>query len=288
MKVAFIGTGLMGRPMAERLLSAGYGVFVFNRSREKAEALRSAGGEIAASSAEAIEPARCVILMLSDAAAIREVIFDSKEKPQLRERTVIQMGTISPSESIHFQNEVRAQGGDYLEAPVLGSIPEARAGNLLVMVGGSKSQFDQWSGLLQILGPQPLLVGEVGKAAALKLAMNQLIASLTAGFSLSLAFVQKCDIEVDLFMKILRQSALYSPTFDKKLERMLNRDYTKPNFPGKHLAKDLRLFQTEAEALGLELSTVEGLRRILALTFEAGFAEGDYSALYEAVNPAGH
>ncbi len=288
MKVAFIGTGLMGRPMAERLLSAGYGVSVFNRSREKAEALRSAGGEIAASSAEAIEPAHCVILMLSDAAAIGEVIFDSKEKPQLRERTVIQMGTISPSESIHLQNEVRAQGGDYLEAPVLGSIPEARAGNLLVMVGGSKSQFDQWSGLLQILGPQPLLVGEVGKAAALKLAMNQLIASLTAGFSLSLGFVQKYDIEVDLFMKILRQSALYSPTFDKKLERMLNRDYTKPNFPGKHLAKDLRLFQTEAEALGLELSTVEGLRRILALTFEAGFAEGDYSALYEAVNPAGH
>jgi 3-hydroxyisobutyrate dehydrogenase-like beta-hydroxyacid dehydrogenase len=127
----------------------------------------------------------------------------------------------------------------------------------------------------------------VGKAAALKLAMNQLIASLTAGFSLSLGFVQKYDIEVDLFMNILRQSALYAPTFDKKLERMLNRDYTKPNFSGKHLAKDLRLFQSEAQALGLELSTVEGLRRILALTFEGGFAEGDYSALYEAVNPAG-
>jgi len=285
MKVALIGTGLMGRPMAERLLSAGYQLSVFNRNPDKAKPLESAGAQIAGTAAEAIETAHCVILMLSDAAAIRELIFDSKEKPQLRERTVIQMGTISPSESIHFQNEVRAQGGDYLEAPVLGSIPEARAGSLLVMVSGSRSQFDRWSGLLQIFGPQPLLIGEVGKASALKLAMNQLIASLTAGFSLSLGFVQKYEIEVDLFMKILRQSALYAPTFDKKLERMLNRDYTRPNFPGKHLAKDLRLFQTEAQALGLELSTLEGLRRILALTFEAGFAEGDYSALYEGVNP---
>ena len=288
MKVALIGTGLMGRPMAERLLSAGYQVWVFNRSREKAESLRSAGAEIALSAAEAIQSARCVILMLADASAIRQVIFDREQEPELSGRTVIQMGTISPSESIHFHKAVRARGGDYLEAPVIGSIPEVTAGNLLVMVGGSQSQFDRWSGLLECFGPNPLLIGEVGKASALKLAMNQLISSLTAGFSLSLGFVQKYDIEVDLFMKILRQSALYAPTFDKKLQRMLNRDYTRPNFPGKHLAKDLRLFQTEAEALGLELSTVEGLRRILALTFEAGFAEGDYSALYEAVNPAGH
>jgi 3-hydroxyisobutyrate dehydrogenase len=288
MNLALIGTGLMGRPMAERLLTGGYQLSVFNRNRDKAEPLRSAGAQIAGTAAEAIESAHCAILMLADAAAIGELIFDREPKPELKDRTVIQMGTISPSESIHFQNEVRAQGGDYLEAPVLGSIPEATRGNLLVMVGGSKSQFEQWSGLLQIFGPKPLLIGEAGKASALKLAMNQLIASLTAGFSLSLGFVQKHEIEVDLFMKILRQSALYAPTFDKKLERMLNRDYTRPNFPGKHLAKDLRLFQTEAEAQGLELSTLEGLRRILALTFELGFAEGDYSALYEAVSPVGH
>ena len=142
MKVAFIGTGLMGRPMAERLLGAGYQVSVFNRSREKAESLRSAGAEISPSVAEAVQSANCLILMLADAAAIRQVIFDSRPRPELKGRTVIQMSTISPSESIAFQEEVRVQGGDYLEAPVLGSIPEASAGNLLVMVGGSKIQFD--------------------------------------------------------------------------------------------------------------------------------------------------
>ena len=288
MKVTLIGTGLMGRPMAERLLSAGYHVWVFNRTREKAESLRSAGGEIALSAAEAIQSARCVILMLADASAIRQVIFDREQEPELSGRTVIQMGTISPSESIDFQQEVNQRGGDYLEAPVLGSIPEAKAGNLLVMVGGSKSQFDRWSGLLQVFGPNPLLIGEVGKASALKLAMNQLIASLTAGFSLSLGFVQKYDIAVDLFMKILRESALYAPTFDKKLKLMLARDYGIGNFPSKHLSKDVVLFRTAAQTLNQETVGIEAIHRLLEITLEKGYADGDYSALFEAVNPAGH
>jgi 3-hydroxyisobutyrate dehydrogenase len=285
MKVAFIGTGLMGRPMAERLLAAGYQVSVFNRSMEKAESLRSAGAEIAPSVAEAIQSANCLVLMLADAAAIRQVIFDTRPRPELKDLTVIQMGTISPSESIAFQDEVRERGGDYLEAPVLGSIPEVSAGNLLVMVGGSKMQFDRWSDLLQVFGPHPLIIGEVGKASALKLAMNQLIASLTAGFALSLGFVQRYDIAVDLFMKILRQSALYAPTFDKKLQRMLNRDYTRPNFPGKHLFKDVGLFRTAAQTENLETIGVEAIHRLLEITLEKGYSEGDYSALFEAVNP---
>ena len=285
MKVAFIGTGLMGRPMAARLLAADYQVSVFNRSREKAESLRSAGAEIAPSAAEAIQSAKCLILMLADAAAIRQVIFDSRPRPELKDLTVIQMGTISPAESIAFKDEVREQGGDYLEAPVLGSIPQASAGNLLVMVGGSKIQFDRWSDLLRIFGPHPLVIGEVGKASALKLAMNQLIASLTAGFALSLGFVQRHNIEVDLFMKILRQSALYAPTFDKKLDRMLNRDYTRPNFPGKHLFKDVALFHSAAQTVNLETIGMEGIHRLLEITLEKGYSEGDYSALFEAVNP---
>ena len=285
MKVAFIGTGLMGRPMAERLLAAGYQVSVFNRSMEKAESLRSAGAEIAPSVAEAIQSANCLVLMLADAAAIRQVIFDTRPRPELKDLTVIQMGTISPSESIAFQDEVRERGGDYLEAPVLGSIPEVSAGNLLVMVGGSKMQFDRWSDLLQVFGPHPLIIGEVGKASALKLAMNQLIASLTAGFALSLGFVQRYDIAVDLFMKILRQSALYAPTFDKKLERMLKRDYTRPNFPSKHLFKDVALFRIAAQTVNLETIGIEAIHRLLEITLEKGYSEGDYSALFEAVNP---
>lgn len=286
MKVALIGTGLMGRPMGERVLAAGYHLTVFNRSREKAELLRSSGAEIAATAAEAIGSAECVLLMLADGIAIREVLFDENPKPDLGQRTVIQMGTISPTESIGFHKEVLERGGDYLEAPVLGSIPEASAGKLLIMVGASKPQFDKWSTLLECFGSEPLLIGEVGKAAAVKLALNQLIASLTVGFASSLGLVQSLGIEAGLFMKILRQSALYAPIFDKKLQLMLDRDYGIGNFPSKHLFKDVALFSAAAQTVNLDTIGIEAIHRLLEITLEKGYADGDYSALFEAVSPA--
>lgn len=285
MKVTLIGTGLMGRPMGERVLVAGYHLTVFNRSSEKAELLRSSGAEIAATAAEAIDSAKCVILMLADGAAIREVLFNENPKPDLSQRTVIQMGTISPTESIGFHKEVLARGGDYLEAPVLGSIPEASAGKLLIMVGASKPQFDKWSSLLECFGSEPLLIGEVGKAAAVKLALNQLIASLTVGFASSLGLVQSLGIEAGLFMKILRRSALHAPIFDKKLQLMLDRDYGIGNFPSKHLFKDVALFIAAAQTVNLETIGIEALHRLLEITLEKGYADGDYSALFEAVSP---
>ncbi len=286
MKVALIGTGLMGRPMGERVLAAGYHLTVFNRSREKAELLRSSGAEIAATAAEAIGSAECVLLMLADGIAIREVLLDENPKPDLGQRTVIQMGTISPTESIGFHKEVLERGGDYLEAPVLGSIPEVSAGKLLIMVGASKPQFDKWSTLLECFGSEPLLIGEVGKAAAVKLALNQLIASLTVGFASSLGLVESLGIEAGLFMKILRQSALYAPIFDKKLQLMLDRDYGIGNFPSKHLFKDVALFSAAAQTVNLETIGIEAIHRLLEITLEKGYADGDYSALFEAVSPA--
>jgi 3-hydroxyisobutyrate dehydrogenase len=101
-----------------------------------------------------------------------------------------------------------------------------------------------------------------------------------------LGFVQRQGVEIEVFMKIVRQSALYAATFDKKLKRMLNRDYANPNFPTKHLLKDVKLFRDEAEAVNLELRAIEGIGGLLALTLDKGFVDDDYSALFEAVSPA--
>jgi 3-hydroxyisobutyrate dehydrogenase len=285
MKVAFIGTGRMGRPMAERVLAGGHELTVYNRNREKAEPLSSFGAEIVSSAADATGSAECVILMLADGSSIWEVLLGKSPKVDLVGRTVIQMGTISPSESMELQREVGERGGDYLEAPVLGSTPEASEGKLLIMVGASKPQFDKWSTLLECFGSEPLLIGEVGKAAAVKLALNQLIACLTVGFASSLGLVQNLGIEAELYMKILRRSALYAPIFDKKLELMLNRDYGIGNFPTKHLFKDVTLFHTAAQSVNLETINIEAIQRLLEITLEKGYADGDYSALFEAVSP---
>lgn len=283
--IAFLGTGLMGQPMAERLLAAGHAVVVYNRTEEKAAQLRSKGAVVAEQPDEAIRSAECVILMLADAQAIRQVLLSESSRNALRGRTVIQMGTIGLRESEGIQQDVVAAGAEYLEAPVLGSLPEARAGNLIVMVGGSPDQFERWSGLLQCFGSTPRRIGPVAQAAATKLALNQLIASLTAAFVLSIALVQRAQVPVDTFMAILRESALYAPAFDKRLLRLLHRDYGNPNFPTRHLLKDVNLFLAEAGDLGLETSTLKGVRHVLEQAVEKGWGDADYAALFDVVNP---
>ncbi len=285
MKVGFFGTGLMGLPMAQRLLAANVELVAYNRTPEKLAPLQANGAAIAKHPHEAIAACECLILMLTNATAIRSVLLSEASRQQLVGRTVIQMGTITPTDSKAIRDEVVAAGGDYLEAPVLGSIPEAQTGKLIVMVGGSTEQFQRWSDLLQNFGSEPLLIGAVGSAAAVKLALNQLIASVSSAFAMSLGFVLRQGIDVELFMQILRNSTLYAPTFDKKLQRMRDHNYSNPNFPTKHLLKDTDLFISEAKSVGLNVSSIEGVRQILEIAMSKGLSEADYSSLFSAIYP---
>lgn len=272
----------MGLPMATRLIAANVPLVVYNRTVEKLEPLRSTGAEIATSVIDLLQSCQGVMTMLTNADAIREMLLSEEARPYLNDRTVIQMGTIAPSQSHHIQDEIMAAGGTYLEAPVLGSISEVNAGKLQVMVGSTPEQFDRWLPILQHFGI-PMRIGEVGSASALKLALNQLIGSLTTAFALSLGFVQAQGVEVETFMQILRKSALYAPTFDKKLQRMVDNNYDHPNFPTKHLLKDMTLFLDEAIALGLQVDSLAGVRKILEIACDSGLADADYSALFAAV-----
>jgi 3-hydroxyisobutyrate dehydrogenase len=185
-----------------------------------------------------------------------------------------------------LQAEVFSRGGDYFEAPVLGSVPQIQTGELIVMVGSEPEQYDRWKDLLAVFDPEPKFIGPVGSAAALKLALNNLIGSLTMAFAMSLGIVLREQIPVETFMRILRSSALYAPTFDKKLERMLERDFQNPNFSARLMLKDVELVAEEARKLGLQASATEGAQQALERAIELGFGEEDYSALYNAINPA--
>jgi 3-hydroxyisobutyrate dehydrogenase len=278
-----IGLGLMGAPIAQRLLSANLPVTLYNRSPEKAKPLADQGATIATSPTDLLRQTDIIILMLTDAQASRDMVLG--DPAELNGKTIVQMSTIAPEESRDLQSRITAAGAQYLEAPVLGSIPEAKAGTLILMVGASPEQFAEVEPMLRLLGPEPMLIGPVGVAMALKLAMNQLIASLTQAFALSLGYSERQGVPIESLMAILRSSALYAPTFDKKLDRMVNRNYANPNFPAKHLAKDVALFAESAQPLGIDISGLLGVSDILKKTLEIGLGEGDYSALFSAVNP---
>ncbi len=283
--IALLGTGLLGRAIGERLQTVGYQVVAYNRTVVKALTLQSCGITVVTKPEQAIAQADCVVLVLADAAAIRSVVLSPEALAALRGKTVIQMGTIASDESLALQHAVELAGGSYCEAPVLGSLAEATAGTLLIMVGARQAQFDRWHPLFRSLSREPRLVGPVGSAASLKLALNQLIAAEISAFALSLSLVQRAGVPVETFMGILKQSALCAPAFEKKLPRLLKRDYHNPNFSTQHLLKDVNLFLMEASDRGLTTSSAEGIKTMLEQTIAQDLGEVDYSALYEVVNP---
>jgi 3-hydroxyisobutyrate dehydrogenase len=285
--IAVLGTGLLGRAIAERLQAVGHTVVAYNRTATKALPLQAHGITVVGTPELAMVQADCVLLVLTDATAIRAVLLSPACSALLRGKTIIQMGTIRSGDSRAIQHEVEGCGGTYCEAPVLGSLAEAKAGTLFVMVGSTVEQFGQLSPLLRSLGREPRLIGRVGTAAALKLALNQLIAAEMSAFALSLGLVQRSGVSVDTFMAVLRESALFAPTFDKKLPRLLKRDYHQPNFSTRHLLKDVELFLQEAGCLGLATGGLGGIRPILEDTIAQGLGEVDYSAVYERINPRG-
>lgn len=270
--------------MAHRLLEAGYPLVVCNRTPSKTEALRVRGAAVAGTPKEALERADIYITMLADYPATADFLL-TESRDYFNGKTFIQMGTIMPSESLKLNAWVEDAGGEYLEAPVLGSIPQVKGGTLFILVGATEEQFIKWEPLLKTFGDKRIHMGEVGKAAAAKLALNQLIASLTAAFSMSLGYLRQTGVEVEKFMGILRDSALYAPTFDKKFERMMKRDFARPNFPAKHLLKDVDLILEELGKTGIAAAPLKGVKEILLKAMELGEADQDYSALYNAVHP---
>ncbi|KAK9833189.1 hypothetical protein WJX74_009633 [Apatococcus lobatus] len=286
-RVTVFGTGLMGSKAAQRLAAEGFQVTAWNRNTAKAEALVELGLDFKAAQHEAVEECDVAVLFLADADAIESILFsNSKALEALRGKTVLQMGTIGPDQSRKIGEQLAENGVKYIEAPVQGSHPEAYAGTLVIMVGADEDPqaLPAWN-VIKALGKDPIFVGAVGQAAAIKLALNQLVAALTVAFSTSLGLVERNGAPVDKFMELLRGSKVYAPTFDKKLPLMLDRSYGKANFPTKHLLKDIKLFNEEARSSMLNTDFLEGLESLINTTVNAGLENSDYSSVYEGVSP---
>ena len=277
-RIALLGTGLLGASIGHRLLEEGHSLKVWNRTPEKCQALLEAGGQAISSLSDGASDCDTVISVLRDGPASAAVL---QQLGGLEGSCVMGMGTMAIAESQALEQQIKAQHGTYLEAPVLGSRPEALKGSLLVMAGGSAELFERQRPILETLSAEPRLMGPVGSGMASKLALNQLIASLTHGFSLALRLVQAQGVGVEEFMEVLRPSAVYAPTYDKKLERMLDQHYDNPNFSTALLRKDLGLFLQASQQAGLNASGLQGILELLQQAQGDAIDGLDYCALHE-------
>ena len=286
MRIGLIGTGLMGAPIVEKLLDADFDMRVYNRSAAKLAKLVDKGAKKYTNIHELIKDSDMVISMLADFDAFNELVLNIGLN-QLNGKTFIQMSTIAPPESKELQARIEKLDGEYLEAPVLGSIPQIKAGELIILVGSTKEQFEKWKTVFDILGNKILHIGKVGDAAAMKLALNQLIITETTAFSMSLGYIREHNLDVNQFMDILRGSAIYASTFDKKLPRMLERNFDNPNFPVKHLLKDLDHILNEFGNSNINTNALKRIRKVIVSELEKGEGNLDYSAIYNSIHLRG-
>ncbi len=277
-KILLIGTGLLGKSISEKLLIEKFDLSVWNRTKSKCKDLILRGAKEISKINNISNKINTLILVLKDGDATYSIIEKIKN---IDKKVIIQMGTIGTSHSEKVQSLVQSRGGNYLESPVLGSVPEALAGELLIMVGGDKLIYQKIKILLETLSKKIIYFDSAKKAASCKLALNYQIASLTYNFSLVFRYLNESKIEIDLFMDFLRNSALYAPTYDKKLERIKNRDYKNGNFNIDNLAKDVNLFMREIKRMQINGKSIELLDHILSKYEISNFNNLDYSCLHE-------
>ena len=251
MEIGWIGTGIMGAPMARRLLAAGNKVRVFNRSREKAAPLASAGATVMSDPAQAAADADAVFIMVPDTPDV-EAAVATIEPSLKRGQLVIDMRTIAPASERATASRLAANGVNYLDAPVSGGEPGAIEGTLTIMVGGNSTAFDRAKPLLALLGKQITYMGASGAGQATKLC-NQIAVAVTleaAAEALKLAL--GAGLDPARVLEAIGAVAASSWQLQNLGPKIIANDW-RPGFFIKLIRKDLRLVNEAAREAGLAM-----------------------------------
>jgi 3-hydroxyisobutyrate dehydrogenase-like beta-hydroxyacid dehydrogenase len=236
LRVAILGTGKMGGAMARRLKSQGHELTLWNRTRERAEALGV--GRVAATPAEAARDAEVVISMLTDADAVRTAYLgDGGAVKAAKDQVFIEMSTAGPDVSAEIAPRLEKAGAQYVEAPVIGSVPAVEAGTLVVLAAGDGAAVERATPVLQALG-EVRRVGDLGSAASLKLVANTMLAGINALAAELLAAGSSAGLKPDDVFWLLTRLA---PYLGARKAGFLEHRYEPVMFALRDAVKDLRL-----------------------------------------------
>ena len=271
MRVAFIGTGVMGRSMAGHLLAAGHDVVVHTRTRDRAEDLLARGASWAADAAAAADGADAAISMVGLPHDVRAVHLGARgtlaahRVPPL----VIDMTTSSPSLAVEIAAAAAQRGSAALDAPVSGGDVGARNATLSIMVGGGASAVERARPLLALMGKTIVHHGDPGSGQYAKLVNQILVAASMVGVSEALAFAGATGLDPHKVLESVSPGAAGSWTLSNLAPRILKGDMA-PGFRVEHLLKDLRIASEEARLQGLSLPGLELAERLYGALSASG------------------
>jgi 3-hydroxyisobutyrate dehydrogenase len=280
-RVAFLGLGIMGRPMAANLARAGFDLAVWNRTAERATEFAAEFGATAAPTpAAAAGAADIAITMLPDSPEVETVLFgENGAAAGLGEgKLAIDMSTIAPTASRGIGERLQDGGVAFLDAPVTGSRPKAEDGTLTIMVGGEERDFERARPVLEAMGELVLRVGPQGHGSMVKLINNTVAAVNTAVLAETLTLARKFGLDTDALRKVMCAGSGDSAMLRLKAGPMLEHEFD-PLFKLEHRLKDVRHCLREAEALGVSLPQAGEAERLYARAAQNGDGELDFAAI---------
>jgi len=284
MNVAFIGLGIMGKPMALNLRKAGHTVFVHGRRPESMAPLAEAGCIPCKSTAEAASLAEVIIVMVSDTPDVEQVLFGDNGVAQGARAgsVVVDMSTISPTATRRFAEQLQARGIEMLDAPVSGGDVGAINATLSIMVGGKPEVFERVKPAFEAMGKNIVRVGDNGAGQVAK-ACNQIVVAVTIeGVAEALTFARKNGVDPAKVRDALMGGFAGSRILEVHGKRMLDNDYT-PGFKTKLHQKDINIVMQTAKELGLSLPGAALVMQHLNALMGTGGAELDSAAVMKIV-----
>jgi 3-hydroxyisobutyrate dehydrogenase-like beta-hydroxyacid dehydrogenase len=282
--IGFVGLGAMGSRIAGRLLDAEHRVYGTNRTKSKAQPLIDRGLEWRGTPREVAAASDVVFSMVTDDAAL-DAITSGPDGilAGLTERKVfVDMSTVSPRASRELAEHVRTLGGEMLDAPVSGSIPQAEAGTLAIMVGGGGEAFATAQPLLGELGQTVTHVGGNGQGLLLKLAINISLAVQTLAFSEGLLLAERGGIDARLAAEVMSTSSIGSPMLKARVPLLLDLPQD-AWFDVALMEKDIQLARRAGDEFAISLPSAGVADDVLARAIDLGYAHRDLASLHEVL-----
>ncbi|MFM0181991.1 NAD(P)-dependent oxidoreductase [Paraburkholderia aspalathi] len=284
MKTGFIGLGVMGQPMALNLARAGTPLVVWNRTPDRCAALRDAGAQIADSAADVFRQAHVVILMMATDTALDAVLgrHTADFATNVAQHIIVHMGTTSADYSRGLEADIRAAGGQYVEAPVSGSRKPAEAGQLVAMLAGELAAVEEVRPLLKPMCHETVICGPVPAGILMKLSINTFLIPMVTALAEAAHLARSYGLDMKQFQAVLDAGPMASNVSRVKVDKLVNEDFT-VQASIVDVLKNNRLAAEAARHANLASPLLDVCFDLYTETVELGHGQADMAAVVRAI-----